>query len=95
MVSAHELDVDLTNNSATQVAQIDTNPAVLRIQATFPTITISWPVAATNFVLQSSAALSSPAGWQTLTAPPVINGTQKVVRLPITSGNQFYRLTRP
>jgi uncharacterized repeat protein (TIGR01451 family) len=94
-VSARELDVDLSNNSAGVGAQVVASPAVLQIQRTLPTVTISWPVNATNFVLQSTPLLSSAGHWQTLAVTPSISGTQKVVRLPVSGVDQFFRLIRP
>jgi len=94
-VTAHELDVDTTNNSASVVARVVASPAVLQVRATLPNLTISWPVQATNFVLQTTDTLGNAARWQTLTAIPTLSGTQKVVRLPVATGNHFFRLTRP
>jgi hypothetical protein len=52
-------------------------------------ITLSWPAAAADFVLQSTGQL--PGGtWQ---AVPGVTGTSATV--PIGSGNTFYRLAKP
>ena len=57
--------------------------------------TLSWLVPSTNFVLQSSADLSS---WMDLTNQPVLNLTklQNEISLPLSGGNGgFYRLKTP
>jgi large repetitive protein len=94
--AAKEPDLDLNNNSSTQTATVLPNPATLRAKQTFVgTLTLSWPVAATNFVLQTADSLGAPGKWQLVGTTPSVNGTQKVVNLPILSGNRFFRLLRP
>jgi hypothetical protein len=50
----------------------------------------SWPSTPTNYVLQTAAALNSPA-WLTVTNPPVANNHLAVTN-QMNVINQFYRL---
>ena len=94
--TAKESDLDSTNNSSTQTATVLPNPAILRAKETVAgTLTLSWPVAATNFVLQTADSLGAPGKWQLVGITPLVSGTQKVVNLPIATGNRFFRLFRP
>jgi hypothetical protein len=92
------LDVEVSNNSTILTASVVTNPATLKIEPLLSqagTVRLSWPVAATNFVLQSTDNITSDTRWQSVTLPPTISGTQKNLALPIVGPHRFYRLTRP
>jgi hypothetical protein len=52
---------------------------------------IFWPVASSNFVLETSAALS-PAQWVQVASPPLQIGDQYLESMQMNSSNQFYRL---
>ena len=94
--TAKEPDLDLNNNSSTQTATVLPNPAILRARETVAgTLTVSWPVAATNFVLQTADSLGLLGKWQLVGVTPSVSGPQKVVNLPIATGNRFFRLFRP
>jgi hypothetical protein len=51
-------------------------------------ITLSWPVGASGWALQSAASLSSPS-WQ-----PVSGVVSNSVTVPMGSGSQFFRLVQ-
>ncbi|MGE3312068.1 MAG: hypothetical protein AB7O66_19050 [Limisphaerales bacterium] len=55
-------------------------------------IRLSWPTAATGFVLQSTAAL--PAGWADDPAPIITEGANSVVVISASGGGRYYRLIR-
>jgi hypothetical protein len=55
---------------------------------------ISWPGAATNFVLQTSEQLTLPIAWALVTNTPVVTGDRKTVTLALDR-NRFYRLSKP
>lgn len=55
-------------------------------------VEISWPTSASGFVLESVSALSPTATWSPVGQTPVVSGDNNVVTVPISSGNQFYRL---
>ncbi|HZL79849.1 MAG TPA: LamG-like jellyroll fold domain-containing protein [Candidatus Limnocylindrales bacterium] len=52
---------------------------------------IFWPVASSNFVLETSAALS-PAQWVQVASPPLKIADQYLESIQMNSSNQFYRL---
>lgn len=53
---------------------------------------LSWPTNALGFTLQSTTNLNSPAGWSTVSTPPVIINGQHTVTDPISGLQNFYRL---
>jgi len=57
-------------------------------------LTLSWTVSSTNFILQQSCDLFA---WTDLTNTPVLNLTnlQNEITVPMSSGNNFYRLKTP
>jgi hypothetical protein len=52
---------------------------------------IFWPVASSNFVLETSAALS-PAQWVQVASPPLQIGDQYLESMQMNRSNQFFRL---
>jgi len=56
-------------------------------------LTVSWPVAAASFTLQSSTNLMA-GNWVTVSSPlPQIAGTNYQIALPATNRIQFFRLS--
>lgn len=58
---------------------------------------LSWPAAATGFVLQQDAALTS-TNWSnvnTNTYPITVSNGTNYVTVPVNPGNQFFRLVNP
>lgn len=95
-VAGGELDPDPSNNSSTLSSQVLANPAMLRLERLAGNnLRISWPVAATDFVLQSAERLAAGSSWETVTTPPVIVGNQKAVTIAPGAQTRFYRLARP
>ncbi len=83
----------LTGSAVTHLWVLSSSVPRLSIQVTqgHSYATVSWPAIFTNYVLQSSASLVS--GWAALTNnPPVVNGSQQTVTVPISRGNSFFRL---
>jgi hypothetical protein len=66
----------------------------LNVSLTNGTMTLSWLIPSTNFILQQSSDLAS---WSAVTNTPVLNFTnlQNQVALPVSTGNVFYRLKAP
>jgi uncharacterized repeat protein (TIGR01451 family)/uncharacterized delta-60 repeat protein len=57
------------------------------------TFTISWPVSATGFVLESASSLIPPVTWTVVTSPPTqVVGDQNTVTISTANGNRFFRL---
>ncbi|MCI0538428.1 MAG: alkaline phosphatase D family protein, partial [Verrucomicrobiales bacterium] len=57
-------------------------------------VRVSWPLGATNFVLQSAISLGDTPDWSDETLNPTTVGEQNVVLLQATSVDKFYRLRR-
>jgi hypothetical protein len=66
----------------------------LNLTPTNGSFKLSWIIPSTNFVMQQSSDLSS---WSDLTNAPVLNLTnlQNEITLPLSGGNDFYRLKTP
>ncbi len=68
--------------------------ASLNATSSSGTIVLSWPLANAGFSVQTSPSLSNPH-WSTLTNAPALNGTTKwQISVPMTGGQQFFRLWR-
>jgi uncharacterized repeat protein (TIGR01451 family) len=95
-VSATEPDPEPADDLVVQTTTVVSNPAVLQIDDSIPgQVRVSWPVAATNFVLQSTAAIGHGATWLPVNIVPVVSGNQKIVTTPVGPGAKFFRLNRP
>lgn len=69
----------------------ETKPS-LGVSLAAKNLSITWPVSATGFALESSPALGAQAQWTAVTANPVVEGSQNKVTVPITGTTTFYRL---
>jgi hypothetical protein len=57
-------------------------------------VALSWPLWATNAVLQiTDTILPSPGTWTNLTVTPVVTNGIRTVTLPIDAASRFYRLS--
>ena len=59
------------------------------------TATVSWPVAATGFVLQQNTNGLSSVAWSNVTATIQNDGTNKTVMVNPTGASRFFRLVSP
>jgi len=59
------------------------------------TVTLSWPAAASNFVVESSSDLASGIWTRETNAAIEVVGDQTVAAVPLTSDQRFYRLHGP
>ena len=66
----------------------------LRIRQNGQHITVSWPLWATNFVLQESDNAAN-SNWSAVAGTPADTETERVLILPMGAGAKFYRLHRP
>ncbi|PYJ03765.1 MAG: hypothetical protein DME25_11325, partial [Verrucomicrobia bacterium] len=56
-------------------------------------LVLSWPAAASSFVLESASRLTPPTTWTTVTnPPPQLVGDQKRVIVGLTNSSRFFRL---
>lgn len=59
-------------------------------------IVLNWPIYPTGFVIQSTANLTPPAAWNSLSnLVATVTNRQNYVILNATNGDQFFRLQRP
>ena len=74
--------------------QVLTTNATINAVMAGGNLTISWPVAAAGFTLQSRTNLIS-GSWQAVPSPAAqIVGSQWQITIPNTGGTEFYRLVR-
>src|SRR5262249_36871236 len=57
-------------------------------------VVLSWPAAATGFILESSSALP-PLSWASVTPGTNVVGTNQVITLPASEPQTFFRLRKP
>ena len=57
-------------------------------------VVLTWPATATGFILQSATNLGSLAFWTTNSPAPVVVNGQNFVTNPISSAQQFFRLSQ-
>jgi uncharacterized repeat protein (TIGR03803 family) len=55
-------------------------------------VILTWPSLDFTFRLESTTNLASPAGWTTVSPPPVLVSDQNTVTNPLAGNHQFYRL---
>jgi len=91
----------LTNSAVTHFLEMHYSPPQLNFQLTPGTTllgrwyppygTVSWPSYYTNYVLQTTASLTS--GWVPMTNPPPgLVGSLHTLRVGVTNGASFFRL---
>jgi hypothetical protein len=73
-------------------------PGAPRLTITFnsqlPTVTVSWPSSATNYVLQQNSDLNT-ANWINTGLLITTNGTTESITISPSTGNLFFRLNSP
>jgi uncharacterized repeat protein (TIGR01451 family)/uncharacterized delta-60 repeat protein len=83
------------NNSASvkTIVQGTLLPVSLTVSHAGANVTLTWPVDAGNYILQSTTDLTPPAVWTPVTnSPPTVVGGQNTITIPIGSGSEFFRL---
>jgi hypothetical protein len=66
----------------------------LQITRSGQTLRISWPQAATGFVLETAESLAA-ANWAPVLNPPMPEGDQHVVTQEASGSSQYFRLRKP
>ena len=64
----------------------------LALQRSGPSVTLVWPLWATNFVLEKADSLSPPAGWTNWGTAPTQTNSQNQVTVPFSGASGFFRL---
>jgi hypothetical protein len=58
-------------------------------------VSVSWPILATGFILQSTTDVGTSASWTNVTTSPTVIGDKFYTLLPATGTKTFFRLIRP
>jgi hypothetical protein len=78
--------------SAITVVQTPGAPLLtITFDSQLPTVTVSWPSSATNYVLQQNSDLTT-ANWTPVGLPVTTNGATLSVTISPQAGNLFFRL---
>ncbi len=97
-VSASQPDLNPYNNTAAALIQVgkaaNSSPLLTaRMSGGAHQLDFSWPDSATGFILQSTASLSPPADWKTVTNSVTDDGVNFNITVTDFPGtNQFFRL---
>jgi uncharacterized delta-60 repeat protein/uncharacterized repeat protein (TIGR01451 family) len=79
------------NNTASVKTEV--TAVVLNVVQAGGNLVFSWPADAVGYYIESSAGLTPPVIWTPVTSPPPVqNGNQMTLTLPIGNGTSFYRL---
>lgn len=70
-------------------------PRLTLSQPNPPDWQLAWPIAETNWQLESTSLLHPVASWQTVPNKPTRSQTNETLHLPFNSSAGFYRLRRP
>ncbi len=81
-----------TNVWTTQISELMTSLPELAITAAGSNVTVTWPSALAGYQLQSAPTLNAAVTWTNVTQSPITNGSQVSVTLPVTPGQQYFRL---
>ncbi|HEY5914947.1 MAG TPA: Calx-beta domain-containing protein [Verrucomicrobiae bacterium] len=81
------------NNNAAVKSVVET--LAIQFQRVGNSLTLSWPAAAGDLVLESTTDLQPPVVWTPITQGITTVGGQKVAVITIGGGNMFFRLRNP
>jgi hypothetical protein len=89
----------VSNPNASPLATTYVNGAItvnprpsLILQRTGQSLTLAWPLWATNYVLEKAESLTPPAAWTILGDTPIRTNNQNLVTLPLSGTGGFFRL---
>ncbi len=83
-----------TNVWTTQISELLTTVPRMTLTTAGSNATITWPTALAGYQLQSSPTLSQPVTWTNVPQPSTTNGNLVSVTVPMTLGQQYFRLQR-
>jgi hypothetical protein len=67
--------------------------ATLKISRSGENVTLSWPIEAADYILESTTSLPA-VSWTTVTNTPTVTANERVVQLPIRGDAAFFRLRK-
>jgi hypothetical protein len=80
------------SSSAAFVVDSSPMPATISIDQAGAIITVSWPAALTNYLLEFDDSFSAPPQWLTFTNPPTTSGDVQFITDTNNGSGRFYRL---
>jgi hypothetical protein len=78
---------------AAMAVQIEGSPLLTIRPVASNSVSVSWPSPSTGFVLQRNDDLTT-TNWLNVTISPIDNGITRSVTVPMSIGNQFFRLVK-
>ena len=69
-------------------------PPLLQAQTAGNNFVLSWPLSASDYILQTSTSLTDTNSWTAVTNVPAIVNLQNTVTNPASDGSRFYRLRK-
>ncbi len=76
-------------------ASVTAPPPGLLARYSTTNLALSWPTSAAGFNLYSTPSLAPTINWLRVTNPPVTQGGNATLNLPVDVGTQFFRLSLP
>jgi hypothetical protein len=83
-------------NFDTYLAKLDTTTIpLLAIEAADGEISISWPVVADGYFLETKTDFAAPNAWMSNALAPTVSGARNSIRTSVQGSGALYRLKRP
>ncbi len=83
---------DVPGNNSAAITVVSAYPSLSLEPADSAEISLQWTSLATNYVIETTPWLTTPAAWTPVTEPPVDDGVSRQLVLPLGSGDAYYRL---
>ena len=93
-VFKNAVGVGSSSASETYAVAFEAFSVRLAVSRTNNTLYVSWPIAPTGFILQSTTNLSTLL-WSNVVASSTITNDQNLISLPLAEPQHFFRLQRP
>ena len=95
LIGAPAFALGATNAGRAYLFSIPPPPSLSIRLAISNTVVVSWPSAATGFVLQQNTNGLGSVNWSNVTSTVRDNGTNKFIDVDPPRGNRFFRLFKP
>ena len=87
-----DVGVTIGYDNITSATLVTIAPSLQIVPSPGNSVTLSWPALATNYVLQTTPALTGPGGWNNVTNVPSTAGSISSLTLPANQPQAFFRL---
>jgi uncharacterized repeat protein (TIGR01451 family) len=95
-VASSTADSDLSNNESKLKTTVLPVPSPrLALSQAADNVTLSWPMSASNFVLEATGDLRPPVVWTDVVGTPLVVGDRYTLKVGSREGSRFFRLKRP